>query len=128
MTQTISIGGTSQAISLPEGLGGMGAVSGFIDGGSCAWGFNEPKDVGAGVMELSGSKHMFLDRDGSWILTSDSGTMWPAPDGKGMIVEMDYTVIDSGGRFEDFRGTWTARGLMDAAGSGPFRHKGQLSK
>ena len=128
MTQTITIGGTSNAITLPGSLGGMGAVSGFINGGSCAWGYDEPKDLGNGAMKLTGSNHMFLDRDGSWIHTSDVGTMWMAKEAGGMIIEVHYTVIDSGGRYEGYRGTWIGRGMMDSKGSGPFRHQGQLSK
>lgn len=97
--------------------GGIGAMSGTIDGVGYSQPSGERKILDDGSIEATGS-HYFLDKDGSVLHTSDRAVLRIGPNGDGSY-QTTYTVVWGTGRFAGYTGSFNGRGILKAIGDGP---------
>lgn len=109
---TLFVGGTVSTFGWGEN-GGIGAMTGTIDGVGYAKATGEFKELEGGVIQ-TGVTHYFLDKDGSVIHTTDKCTIRPDPNGDPHLRFMEnvYTVVWGTGRFAGYKGSFSSRGWM----------------
>jgi hypothetical protein len=112
MKDCIDMGGTATLFTMNESHG-MGALTGAMDGAAYGAPRGEMKDLGNGEFELL-MYHWFLHKDGSTIHTNDREILRMDPKTDTFLMEVEYTVVESSGRFEGYRGTFRGRGWFRA--------------
>lgn len=111
----IDMGGTANLLTMSE-TNGIGAVTGTIDGAAYGQPTGEMVDIGNGCVTFPGI-HYFLDKDGSMLYTHDKSIMQMDPKGEAHSFQVEYTVVESTGRFAGYRGTFRSRGWLRVGSS-----------
>jgi hypothetical protein len=112
MNDCIDMGGTASLFTM-NATHGLGACTGAIDGTAYGAPMGEMKELEPGVYELM-LYHWFLHKDGSAIYTQDREILRFDAATNTFGMEVEYTVMESSGRFEGYRGTFRGRGSFGA--------------
>ena len=101
------------------------AMTGIFDGGVYAKTTNTTESPDG--KKIYALRHYFVADDGSYVYTQDK-SVHTLIDGTMYLAQTEYTVVETGGKFEGMTGSFKSWGVMDyGKGVGVLRFEGELN-
>lgn len=120
-----ALGGTANIRGIEEGKW-IVAMTGEFDGGAFARVTGEPKQDGEWLEYPL--QHFFTNDNGDWFNTRDVSRHTAAFEDR-HYAQTTYNVVDSGGAFAGYRGSFRSWGTLDyATGFGVLRFEGEVCR